>query len=340
MSLLSQITGNFRLSQVRPPVPTIARVAISAEPVFGPWGGGNQWLLQIVRYLNYSGYEVRYDLQAEDIDCILIQHNGLTGKMSFGFDEIAAYRQKNPNVRVIHRINDNDIRKQTTEMDSFMAAFNSLADFTIFISEWLRDYHAEKWFDRSKPHLCILNGADPSIFHSVGSPTWNGVDPFRIVTHHWADNAMKGFAQYAELDALIADSVLPNVELWVIGRWPADIEWRTAKTFGPAAGPDLAGLLRQCHGYITASLWEPGGMHFIEGLQCGLPIAYHEDGGGIPELACNYGVGFKHDIATAVHQLMENYGELRQEVLLDPPGGDKMCNAYREAIQYVLTMRA
>ena len=330
--------GRSRLARVRPPVPKVARIAISTAPVFGPWGGGNQWLLQIARYLGYCGYEVRFDLRGE-VDCIFIQHNGLTGQMTFEFEEIERYRRSHPRVRVIHRVNDNDIRKGTTEMDILMARYNALADFTIFISEWLRDHHASKWFDRMRPHACILNGADPSVFHPVGGATLKSREPFRFVTHHWADNRMKGFDEYAALDALIARGELPGVELWVVGRWPKDLVWKSAKTYGPCAGPALADLLRQCHGYITASRWEPGGMHFIEGLQCGLPIVFHEDGGGIPELASRYGVGFRDDLAHAVTTLTADYKTHRERLLACPPSGDGMCLAYREIVQRVLADR-
>ncbi len=341
MQLLSQFLGKRRLARMRPPVPPVARIAVTTQPIFGPWGGGNQWLLQFSRYMHYSGYEVVHGLGG-GADCVIIQHNGLTGAMSFGFEEIAAAKRANPRLRVLHRINDNDIRKATTEMDTLMAKYNTLADFTVFISEWLRDHHAAKWFDRTKPHACILNGADPSVFHPVGSPQWKKGEPFRFVTHHWADNPMKGFPQYAQLDELIASGALPGVELWVVGRWPKDLVWKSARTFGPCAGPALAGILRQCHGYITASLWEPGGMHFIEGLQCGLPIAFHKDGGGIPELAVKYGVGFRgdrDDLSFAVRSLIDDYPYFRKCVLAKPPSGDGMCLAYREIIQRVLTER-
>lgn len=338
MRFLNQLLGHRRLTCVRPPVPRVARVAISTQPIFGPWGGANQWLLQISRFLNYSGYEVQHDLHGE-VDCIIINHNGLTGKMSFGLDEIAAYKKSRPHVRVVHRINDNDIRKQTTEMDPFMARFNALADYTVFISEWLRDHHAAKWFDPVRPHTCILNGADPAIFHPVGNRTWQAGTPFRFVTHHWADNPMKGFPQYAELDARIADGTLAGVELWVIGRWPKDLHWKTARTFPPASGPALAELLRECHGYITASRHEPGGMHFIEGLQCGLPLLFHEDGGGIVELGRKHGVGFRENLVEGVRSLIAGYAGFRESVLRKPPSGDGMCLAYREAIQRVLAER-
>lgn len=336
MKLLDDLIGSRQLKRVRPAGRPIARVAISTQPVFGSWGGGNQWVLQMARYLGFCGYEVRFDLHGE-VDAIFINHSGITGKLSFGLEEIIRYKEQRPCVRVIHRINDNDQRKQTTQMDALLAQFNAVADHTVFISEWLRDHHAARWFDARRPHTSILNGADPSIFHSIGSRTWRENEPFRMVTHHWSDNVMKGFPQYAALDGHIAAGDLPAVELWIIGRWPDNIVWKRARTFPPVSGTELARLLRECHAYITASLYEPGGMHFIEGLQCGLPLLYHLDGGGIVELGQKYGVGFRDDLLTAFRNLRESYPTYRERVLASPPSGDRMCLAYRQILQRLLT---
>jgi glycosyltransferase involved in cell wall biosynthesis len=289
----------------------------------------------MVRYLRASGYSLRFDLEAE-VDGVLLTHFGLTGRPSFGLDELKRYLKAHPRVRVVHRVNDNDIRKQTGEMDRRLAEYDEVAHHTVFISAWLRDYHAARWFDIKRPHSVIINGADAAVFHPIGSVVAAPGEPFRLVTHHWSDNLLKGFKVYAEVDRLIADGALPGVELWVIGRWPKDIQWRAARTFSPVNGEPLARLLRQCHAYLTASLWEPGGMHFIEGLQCGLPVAYHEDGGGIVEVASRFGVGFRDDVAAAITGLRERYPALRQATLADPPSGDEMSLQYRKIIQRML----
>ena len=43
-------------------------------------------------------------------------------------------------------------------MDRFLAESNRVADHTVFVSEWLRDYHGERWFDLGKPHSVIVPG--------------------------------------------------------------------------------------------------------------------------------------------------------------------------------------
>ncbi|HEV7867934.1 MAG TPA: glycosyltransferase [Chthoniobacteraceae bacterium] len=305
------------------------------RPIFAAWGGGNQWLLQTARYLQYCGYHVQYDLRGE-VDAIVMNHGGLTGKLSIPLEAVQAYKTQHPTVAVLHRVNDNDVRKKTHEMDARLARFDAVADHTVFISEWLRNHHSATWFDPARTHSCILNGADPAVFHPIGNRPWRAGEPFRIVTHHWSDNWMKGFAAYREIDEAIAAGKLPGVELWIVGRWPKEIAWRAARTFPPANGSALADLLRQCHAYVTASLQEPGGMHFIEGLQCGLPVIYHEDGGGIVELAGQYGLGFRDDVIGAVTAIRERYVEFREKLLQAGPSGDGMCIRYREVIQQAL----
>ncbi|MEI9897644.1 MAG: hypothetical protein WDN28_28240 [Chthoniobacter sp.] len=51
-------------------------------------------------------------------------------------------------------------------MDPLLAKASAHVDFTIFIAEWLRDYHAARWFDVSRPprrHLqwCGFRGLPP-----------------------------------------------------------------------------------------------------------------------------------------------------------------------------------
>ena len=309
----------------------VPRVAFNMKPLDRPWGGGNWWLSQMVRRLEDGGFDVRFDLRKKP-DCIVLVDPRVGGNVVFGAREIARHRDRHPNARCLHRINECDLRKGTNEIDALLAEANRVADHTVFISGWLRDYHAERWFDPGRPHTVILNGADPGVFHPRGSEDLQPGATLRLVTHHWSDNPMKGFDVYEQVDGLIADGELDGVELRVIGRWPAEYEWRSARTFPPTTGPELADLLRSCHVYLTASRWEPGGMHHVEGAQCGLPVLYHEDGGGIVELAARYGIGYRDDVAGAIGAMRERYPELRRRVLAEAPSGDAMCDAYERLV--------
>lgn len=314
---------------------SLATIAFNMRPKKGPYGGGNQWLHQVSAYLERCGYKVRFDL-SRDVDCVLGTHAGLRGDLSIPYEKVLAARQGNPRLRCVQRINDNDLRKGTGEMDAMLADANQAADHTVFVSSWLRDHHAERWFDVAKPHSVILNGADPAIFHPHRANEWKAGETLRIVTHHWSDNPAKGFDVYAELDGLIADGVIRGVELWIIGRWPAEIRWRSAKTFGPCVGHRLAGLLRQCHVGITASRFEPGAMHPVEALQCGLPLLYHADTGGTVELGEKFGVLFTDDLPAAIVDMKARHGALRARILREGPAGDLMCLQYRRLVQSLI----
>jgi glycosyltransferase involved in cell wall biosynthesis len=311
-------------------------VAFNMRPLREPWGGGNWWLAQVTRDLRDAGYRVRFDLRRAPSRVVLVDPR-VGGNVRFGPDEIEAFKAQQQGARCLHRINECDLRKGTNEIDALLANANRVADHTVFISEWLRDHHAERWFDPGRPHSVVLNGADPAVFNPGGGARLEPGRPLRRVTHHWSDNQMKGFDVYQEVDRLIASGELRDVELWVIGRWPRSCEWTAARTFPPTTGRELADLLRQCHVYLTASRFEPGGMHHVEGAQCGLPVLYHEDGGGIVEMASRYGIGFRDDVGGAIVEVRARYAELRERVLEFAPSGDAMCTAYRGLIDALLS---
>lgn len=314
----------------------IATVAFNMHRSKGPWGGSGAFVNQMGAYLKWRGYAVCYDLKRPVDVIILIDPRDDLENKAFGCAEIAAYKHTDPKVKVLHRINECDQRKATTFMDKCLAEANVLADYTVFISQWLRDYHEKRWFDTAKPHLCIYNGADPRFFHPLGNRPLRRGDCLRLVTHHWSSNSMKGFDIYEKVDDLIATGGLKDVEFWVIGQWPESIHWKRAKTYPPKAEGKLAALLRSCHVYLTASRWEPCGMHHVEGAQCGLPLLYHEDGGGIVEAGLRYGIGYRDDVAEAIEKVRDAYSGLRDRLFADMPSGDRMCMAYLSAIQQLL----
>ena len=80
-------------------------------------------------------------------------------------------------------------------------------------------------------------------------------------------------------------------------------------------------------------------MHHVEGAQCGLPLLYHEDGGGVVEAGLRYGLGFRDDVKAAVLTARDRYTALREQVLMRLPSGDRMVLAYAEVIQRLLATR-
>ncbi len=317
----------------------VATLAINMRSTSGPWGGSSTFVAQLRAFLRARGWRVTYQLSPEVDAIFLIDPRDDLLLKAFGMPEIIAHKQKYPHVQVIHRVNECDQRKGTSFMDPLLAKASEHVDYTIFIAEWLRDYHAARWFDVKRPNAVIYNGADSGVFHPIGQRAWKPGEPMRIVTHHWSDNPLKGFDVYEQVDNLIAEGKLPGFELWIVGRWPKNIQWKAAKTFPPLAGHALAERLRECHLYLTATRWEPCGMHHVEGAQCGLPLAYHEDGGGVVEAGLRYGLGFRDNVADVMNTARDRYEELREKVLTRMPSGDRMVLSYAEILQRLLAER-
>ncbi len=314
----------------------VAKVAINLKPRRGSWGGANQWTSQLSRWLEFNGWEVRHDLSAQS-DVVVMTHTGLVEGTTFGAEEVEAAKERWPRLRCLHRINDNDIRKETDQMDGLLCRSSRVADFTVFVSGWLRDYHAAKWFDASRPHAVVWPGADARFFHPVGGARWDSGGPFRLVTHHWSDNWSKGFDVYRDIDRLIAGPLRGEFELHILGRWPADLKWQSARTHPPASGQELASLLRGCHGYVSASRYEPGAMHVAEGLQCGLPILYHRETGGTVEQGREYGFEIGASLEESLLEFRQRHAEFRQRLADHPPSGARMAAAYQAILQKLLT---
>jgi glycosyltransferase involved in cell wall biosynthesis len=312
-------------------------VAINMYPAAGAWGGSSVFVYQFVAALRRCGIRPVFDLAGlVDVIVIIDPREDLLNK-AFGMAEIIRYKEQFPKVRIIHRINECDQRKASDFMDECLRQANGIADHTVFISQWLQDYFIARWFDPGRSHQVIYNGADPAVFNPIKASHFDG-GLLRVVTHHFSAHPMKGFAVYQQVDTMIADGRLPDTELWVIGGRPPEMQWQAARLIAPVAGRELATLLRQCHVYITASFWEPCGMHHVEGAQCGLPLLYHEDGGGIVEAGQRYGIGFREaSLLAAIQELRTRYQEIRQRVFIAMPDGLSMAMDYVRAVYRVLS---
>ena len=91
--------------------------------------------------------------------------------------------------------------------------------------------------------------------------------------------------------------------------------------------------------YVTGTRWEPCGMHHVEGAQCGLPLVFHEDGGGVVEAGRKYGIGFREDVGGALLRARAEYPGLRSAVLASMPCGEAMVLAFARQLQAMIATR-
>jgi hypothetical protein len=296
----------------------------------GPWGGGNQFGRALSDFLQKKNARVSYDLQLEDLDIILLTDPRPHLKSSaFTDTDIAKYLFfKNPRAIVVHRVNECDERKGTKGLNKRLQTANLCADYTIFVSGWLKSLHMSQGFPCRESRV-IHNGSDESVFHNAGYSRWNRREPLKLVTHHWGAHAMKGFDLYSRLDNLMLSSEFKNkLSFAYIGNLPQGFGFKNASYHEPVHGAQLAGLLREHHVYVTASINEPGSHHQNEGALCGLPLLYRESG-ALPEYCRGFGVAFtENNFEEKIREMMAAYETWANAVQQYPHTAAAMCSAY------------
>jgi hypothetical protein len=266
------------------------KISIGAQVKDGPMGGGNQFVQSLVWFLTEKGHEVIYRLDHSDIDVILMVEPRRGASIStFGPLEIRKYlRHVNSNALVVHRINECDERKGTKTVNAQLELANCVADHTVYISAWLCDLFSEKKMSRSCS--VIKNAADQSIYKFALKNEPTGDEKWRLVTHHWSPNWNKGWDIY-QLFEKKSDNNL-DYEFHYIGNKPINIKAENIIFHPPTTGRDLAMKLNENHIYISASLYEPAGMHHIEGASVGLPLVFRNSG-ALPEYCEGFGEMFE-----------------------------------------------
>ena len=305
------------------------KISIGSKIKTGPWGGGNLFVINLKEYLESQNHEVVFDLNDDDIDIILLTDPRLVSESSsFDYIDVILYKKLvNPNPIIFHRINECDERKNTKKLNKFMLKANNVADYTIFVSSWIKNLYSK--LGHNKPSSVILSGSNTKIFNRNDFNTWDKNKKFKIVTHHWGSNWNKGFDAYKKLDDLLIDNFWSQkIEFSYIGNLPKKFNFINSKHIKPLSGMELSKELKKNNLYITGSLNEPSGNHHIEASQCGLPVLYINSG-GVTEYCKEYGVEFNIDnLEEKLNYTLMNYEQLFEKMKSYPQNHIKMCQEY------------
>jgi hypothetical protein len=316
------------------------KISIGTNIQRGPWGGGNQFAINLHQYLEKRGIQVCFDLKDPAIDLILLTEPRTQLRVSaFGSHEILRYLLlKNPNALVVHRVNECDERKVTHNINPFVLSANRTADYTVFVSNWLKNLYVQLQFNRS--NCVILNGANTETFHEKGYQPWDGKGTLKLVTHHWGGNWLKGFDIYQQLDQLMKTLKYKDlIGFTYIGQLPKGFRFSHATYKPPLFGEMLADSLRQNHVYLTASRNEPGSNHQNEGACCGLPLLYIQSG-SLPEYCEGFGIPFQPDnFEKKLDEMIDTYEEILPRMADFPHTAHRMCTEYELLFQELLDRR-
>ena len=245
-----------------------------------PYGGGNQFLLALVRELRGRGLEVETNRLSGATPACLFN--------SFNFDFVRLRRFARDGVRMVHRV-DGPIgvyRGFDDGTDRRIVRINDeLADATIVQSRYSVDKHRELGLELRRP-VVIPNAVDPAIFHPPAARNAVSGRRLRVIATSWSDNPRKGADILGWLDRNLDFDAF---ELTFAGRTQARFD--RIRVVGPLPSEAIAELLRDHDVYLATSRDDPCSNALLEALACGLPAVFLRSGGH-PELVGEAGIGF------------------------------------------------
>ena len=269
------------------------KVFFNNKLISGPYGGGNQFLKCLRKYLSIDGYVT--DLPA-DADIILFNSHQNP-------QQAISLKNKYPNKKFVHRI-DGPMRlynKMSDQRDIVVYNLNnSIADATVFQSNYSYEMNLEMGMRIDKPFTIIHNASDPEIFFESSS---DHSPKINILAASWSSNIRKGFKYYEFLDRHLDFS---KYDFYFAGNSP--IKFSNIKNLGPLDSLALSKQLKKTDIYITASENDPCSNSLIEAITCRVPSLALRSGGH-PEL-------LPHDYLFETHeQLLEKVQLLSDDAL-------------------------
>lgn len=305
------------------------------KPILSGGGGGYHFVANLHDFLKNNGYEVIFHLEpAIDIIFIIDPRKNRTNKYSL--DSIIKYKEKNPNVKLIHRVNECDVKREISiNIEPLLLKAMKVSDHVVFISKWLQSYFIQKYKLKLKSSSYILNGCNRKYFYPR-TLALQPLEKIKLVTHHWSNNYLKGFHIYNKLDKLLANH--KNIEFTFIGNYNKNYQPKNIKLIKSKNSQELGDILRKHNIYITATQNEPCGMHHIEGLSCGLPILYGIGGGAIKEACKDRGEEFNNidNLFKAINKIQNNYKKYVENIDYEYLGSDRCCQEYLKLIQTII----
>lgn len=270
------------------------KIYVNRLPVINrAWGGGAHFVNACYCHITSHGHEVCKNTDVRP-DAILIvglddDGNGLSASSAVMFKTLYA-----PSTKLILRVNENDERKGTKNVNKELLDLSRYVDGTVFVSHWLKEEFLKLGW-ACKNNTVIYNGVDREIY-KPGEKLGNG--RINIVAHHWSSHPLKGSDIYEKLDEFVGVNS-DQFTFTYIGRTESRFKHTIVKApmWGKAMGQELS----RYDVYVSGSRNDPGPNHIVEGISCEIPTYVHKDGGGCVEFA---GQDHAYDDFDALKQIL------------------------------------
>ena len=308
----------------------MVKIFFSLKLPSGSYGGGAMFVKNLIKILENKNYNITHNLD-NDIDIIFIIDPRKDNNNRYSIDEILSYKKLNPQVKLIHRVNECDIKREISiNIEPLLVKTMKNADHVIFVSKWLKEYFINKYNLQIKSSV-ILNGCNQKHFFPSKNPKFKN-NKIKIITHHFSNNYLKGFHIYNELDKILPK--LDNIEFTYVGNYYKNYNPKHIKLLPCVDGLKLGDIIREHDIYLTATQNEPGAMHYIEAQSCGLPILFCKGGGGVKEICDNVGEEFSNikEMLEKIIIIKNNYNNYVDKIDNYYLTSERCCNEYLEIL--------
>lgn len=316
------------------------KVFFTFKPKGGSFGGGSFFVTNMIEYLKNRGCKITYTLET-GIDIIFITdpRKGKKGSSkSYYIDDIIQYKKRNPKVKILHRINECETkREKSIGIDQLLLKTMKIADRIVFITQWLQDYFVKKYNISTKNCSVVVNGCNPNFFFPPNKNQEKVIEErtkVKLITHHWSSNYLKGFEIYNKIDEYLGKHS-DDFELTFVGNYNENYKPKNITVLPPECDLRLGNILREHDIYLTASQNEPCGMHQLEGMSCGMPILYRQGSGGIKETCGNAGLEFSdfNDFLEKLQNVKKDYDIFKNNINYGWLSSNRCCKNFYKIIK-------
>jgi glycosyltransferase involved in cell wall biosynthesis len=290
--------------------------------VEGPWGGANQFLKALRQYFRNKGV---YSDIVQDAGIIVFNSHQY-------FKEMFLLKMRYPEKIFVHRV-DGPIylgRKKDKFIDKIIYFLNySVADGTIFQSEWSKQKNFELGMEKNRFEITINNAPDPKLFNNSGKSPFNN-KCIRLIAVSWSSNIRKGFDVFQYLDKNLDFN---KYQMTFVGNSP--IKFSNIKTTGVIPHDVLASVLKKHDIFIHPSLYEACSNTLLEALHCGLPAVIKNF--GQKNIENMQGIEYfdkTEDIIPAIKKIAQNYEIYVKTINID--SFDMICDKYLDFISEII----
>ena len=290
---------------------SLPKISIIREFYSPPYGGGNQYMIYLVKEFRKMGFDVSINSFSKKIKVLIVDYCWFNPN----YESLIEKHKSKYGSKVIHRI-DGLLKEYSTkkrlELDKLAMRINKITDLTIVQSHYSKSQFTDNNLKLSNTKI-IYNSVDPSIFYPLKGKKLDKNKIIKIVSASWSTNKNKGMDDYKWLDENIHSKVMQRIEYSFVGR--LDFSPKNITLISPKGQKRLSNVFQNSDIFIFCSRKDPCPNVLLEAIACGLPVIF-KNAGGPKELVKKFGLSYENieELPELISEMINNYDYYQAEL--------------------------